>query len=53
MAVGRRANWNGAEIGRQTEENDEKVVMGHGLTLSAVDKSAVEPCSQLQLTTRL
>ena len=29
-AVGRRANGKGGEVGRQTEENDEKVVMGHG-----------------------
>ena len=43
MAVGRRANWKGGEMGRQTEENDEKVVVGHGLTQSAVDQSAVQP----------
>ena len=50
MAVNRRANWKGGEIGRQTEENDEKVVVG-----------MVEPrmqliralCSQLRLTTRV
>ena len=32
MAVGRRAKWKGGEMGRQTEENDEKVVVvvGHG-----------------------
>ena len=30
MAVSRRANWKGGEMGRQTEENDEKVVVGHG-----------------------
>ena len=29
-AVGRRANGNGGEVGRQTEENDEKVVVEHG-----------------------
>ena len=41
-AVGRRANWKGGEVGRQTEENDEEVVVGH-----AVDKSAVRcaPCA--------
>ena len=50
MTVGRRANWKGGEIGRQTEENDEKVVV-----------AMVEPrvqligalCSQLQLTIRV
>ena len=26
----RRANGKGGEMGRQTEENDEKVVVGHG-----------------------
>ena len=30
MAVGRRANWKGGEMVRQTDENDEKVVVGHG-----------------------
>ena len=30
MAVGRRANWKGGELSRQTEENDEKVMMEHG-----------------------
>ena len=30
MAVGRQANWKGGEVGRQTEENDEMVVVGHG-----------------------
>ena len=30
MAAGRRAYWKGGEMGRQTEENDEKVVVGHG-----------------------
>ena len=25
----RRANWKGEEMDRQTEENDEKVVVGH------------------------
>ena len=30
MAVGRRANGNGGEMGRQTEENDEKIVVRHG-----------------------
>ena len=42
-AVGRRANGKGGEVGRQTEKisNDEKVVVGHGLTESAVHKSAV------------
>ena len=29
-AVGRRANWKRGEMGRQTEENHEKVVVGHG-----------------------
>ena len=29
-SVGRRANLNGGEVGRLTEENDEKVVVGHG-----------------------
>ena len=29
VAVGRRANWKGGEMGRQTEENDEKVVVRH------------------------
>ena len=29
-AVGRQANGKGGEVGRQTEENDEKVVVGHG-----------------------
>ena len=43
MVVGRRANWKGGEMGRQTEENDEKVVVGHGGTQSAVDESAVQP----------
>ena len=41
--MGRRANWKGGEVGRETEENDEKVVVGHGLNQSAVDKSAVQP----------
>ena len=31
----------GGEMGRQTEENDEKVVAGRGWNQSAVDKSAV------------
>ena len=30
MALGRRANWNGGEVGLQTEENDETVVVEHG-----------------------
>ena len=30
MAAGLRAYWKGGEMGRQTEENDEKVVVGHG-----------------------
>ena len=30
VAVGRRANGKGGEIGRRTEENDEKVVVRHG-----------------------
>ena len=29
-AVRRRANGKGEEVGRQTEKNDEKVVMWHG-----------------------
>ena len=29
-AVGRPANGKGGEVGRQTEENDEKVVVGQG-----------------------
>ena len=29
-AVGRRANGKGGEVGRQTDENNEKVVVGHG-----------------------
>ena len=29
-AVGRRANEKGGEMGRQTEENDKKVVVRHG-----------------------
>ena len=28
--VGRRANWKSGEVGRQTKENDEQVVVGHG-----------------------
>ena len=30
MVVCRRANGKGGEMGRQTEENDEKVVVRHG-----------------------
>ena len=30
MAAGLRAYWKGGEMGRQTEENDEKVVEGQG-----------------------
>ena len=30
MVMGRRAYWKGGEMGRQIEENDEKVVVGHG-----------------------
>ena len=29
-AVGRRASGKGGEVGRQTEKNDEKVVVRHG-----------------------
>ena len=55
MAVGRRAYWKGGEMGRQTEKNDEKVVVG------MVEPRVVEPrvqlirapCSLLRLTTRV
>ena len=30
MAAGLRAYWKGGDMGRHTEEIDEKVVVGHG-----------------------
>ena len=42
-AVGRQVNRKGGEVGLQTEENDEKVVVRHGGSQSAVNKSAVQP----------
>ena len=42
MAAGRRAYWKGGEMGRQTEENDEKVVV-----VGMVEPRVVEPRVQL------
>ena len=41
MAVGRRAKGKGREMGRQTEENDEKVVVRHGSTQNADGKGTL------------
>ena len=45
-AVGRRANGKGGEMGRQTEENDEKVVMG---MVEPIVQLIRAPCGQLQV----
>ena len=50
MSVGRRAKWKEGEMGRQTEENDEKVVVGMVESKVQLIKA---PCSQLRLTTRI
>ena len=42
-AVGRRANGKRGEVGRQTEENDEKVVVG---IVEPEVQLVIEPCSQ-------
>ena len=50
MAVGRRVNWNGGEMGRQTEENDDKVVVG---MVEPKVQLIRAPCSQMRLPTRV
>ena len=42
--MGRRANWNGGEVGRQAEENDEKLVVGMVETKVQLIRA---PCSPL------
>ena len=45
-AVGRRANWKGGEMGRQIEENNEKVVVGMVETKVQLIRAS---CSQLRV----
>ena len=45
-AVGRRANGKGGEVGRQTEKNDEKIVVG---MVEPKMQLVREPCSQLRI----
>ena len=52
-AVGRRANWKRGEVGRQTEENDEQVVVGHGLTEVQLIRCAVDNKVRCRMDCRL
>ena len=46
VAVGRRANGKAGEVVRQTEENDEKIVVG---MFEPKVQLIREPCSQLRV----